>query len=79
MKHNTAFPKFKKHLAVFIKLSLLVFLAMFFFSLLQLVFDRSTMFFDTVLPHIINYLGLFISLMMLIMGITYLRFLRYHN
>ena len=76
MTENKAFPKFKKHLVIFIILSLLLFLAMFFSSLLFIVFDEPTEFFRVQLPGFIHYLGIFISFMMMVMGATYLRFLK---
>ncbi|MFT6361596.1 MAG: hypothetical protein ACJAV6_000530 [Candidatus Paceibacteria bacterium] len=79
MKNNKAFPKFKKHLSTFIKLSVLVFFAMFFFSLLYLIFDRQTEFLDLRLPNFIHYLGIFISAMMMVMGGTYLKLLKHQE
>ena len=76
MTENKAFPKLKKHLSIFITISTLIFVGMFFASLLFLIFDEPTAFLRTQLPGFVRYFGLFISLMMIIMGLTYLKFLK---
>ena len=75
MKHKT-FPAFMRHLRNFIGISVLVFFAMFLFSLMFIVFNEPTNVFQISLPISIHYLGVFISLMMMIMGLTYVRFMK---
>lgn len=76
MKKYKTFPGFKKHLKHFIMLSIAVFITMLFLSTLPIIFDDFATLLDFELPKIIYYLGVFISIMMLIMGVYYLRALK---
>lgn len=76
MKKYKTFPGFKKHLKHFIMLSIAVFITMLFLSTLPIIFDDFAILLDFELPKIIYYLGVFISIMMLIMGVYYLRALK---
>lgn len=76
MKKYKTFPGFKKHLKHFIMLSIAVFIMMLFLSTLPIIFDDFATLLDFELPKIIYYLGVFISIMMLIMGVYYLRALK---
>lgn len=79
MKKYKTFPEFKKHLKNFIMLSIALFVSMLILSGLFIIFDDPTGLFDFTLPIIIHYLGVFISIMMLIMGVYYLRALKSFN
>lgn len=76
MKKHKTFPQFKKHLKNFVMLSILLFLTILIFSSLFIVFDDPSGLFTFKVPLIVHYLGIFISTMMMIMGIYYLRALK---
>lgn len=76
MKKHKTFPQFKKHLKNFIMLSLLLFLTMLIFSSLFVIFDDPTGLFTFQVPIIVHYAGIFISVMMMVMGTYYLRALK---
>jgi uncharacterized membrane protein (DUF485 family) len=76
MKKNKTFPEFKKHLKHYIMLSLLLFLMMLIFSSLFIIFDDPTDLFTFQVPLSLHYAGIFVSVMMMIMGMYYLRALK---
>ena len=76
MKKQKKIPEFKKHLKHFIMLSLLLFLVMLIFSSLFIVFDDPTDLFTFEVPLLFYYAAIFVSVMMMIMGMYYLRALK---
>jgi len=76
MKKNKTLPKFKKHLRHFIMLSLLLFLVILVISSLFVIFENPLSLVHFVVPSFVYYLGVFISVMMMVMSIYYLRALK---
>lgn len=72
MKMKKDFPNFNEHLRNYLALSLLVFLSILLFSSLFVVFSEEQNLLAK-LPIAIYYLGMFVSIMMMIMGIFYYR------
>lgn len=73
MKNKREFPNFKKHLGRYLALSLFVSLLMLVVSVVCIIFENPMMNLDFKMPELVYYLGIFISTMMLVMGIFYYR------
>jgi ACR3 family arsenite efflux pump ArsB len=76
MKKNKTLPELKKHLKHFIMLSLLLSLTILIFSSLFIIFDDPSGIFTLSVPLIVYYAGMFVSVMMMVIGVYYLRALK---
>jgi len=76
MKKYKTFKEFELHLRNYISLSLLMSLGMLIFSAVFVIFNDISGLVNFEIPIIVHYLGLFISSMMLIMGMYYFRILK---
>jgi uncharacterized membrane protein len=76
MKKQKKFKNFNKHLRNYVMLTLLTSLAIIIFSAVLLIFNDPTGVFPFELPIAVHYLGLFVSSMMMIMGMYYFRALK---
>ena len=69
---NKSIKKLHKHFLRYMHLSVLTFVIVLVFSLLQIIFHDEAGIFSFELPITLYYLGIFISASMMVMGIYYL-------
>lgn len=77
MKKDKKIPQFKQHLKNYIMIALALFTMLLGLNSIALIFQHSFESIGVDLSNYIYYLGIFISIMMLVMSLYYLRSLKY--